>query len=215
MERRLAPLFIPAGKFAMHTLSKIVLVTQLMTLPSLGSSRMFSAFTLLIWVTHIIFDELERAVKSWRTWRTDVLHSVELLSALLTAMGILLRLHIRGPRTIKFLTVDLVRTFSPSHLLNKLMHPFTVPLGYRDPFQRLDEFLTDSWHTPPWEEQLSQSIIAGGVGLLTLVEWCRILQRSANFGPLVLMAIEMITESTLRPTTPSFSPDLSAPALSF
>ena len=45
-----------------------------------------------------------------------------------------------------------------------------------------------------WRVESSAVDFAIGVGLLTITEWSRVLQRNATFGPLVLMAIEMVRD---------------------
>ena len=84
---------------------------------------------LLLWVTQVAMTEVSRAYYSWGLWRTDVLNSLELLSALSCILGLIVRLHIRGPRTIDFLRDDYGK-LSPSHLFAWALNPTEVPLHF-------------------------------------------------------------------------------------
>ena len=39
-----------------------------------------------------------------------------------------------------------------------------------------------------------QALLAMGVGITWVAQWCRLLQASSTFGPLVLMALEMVKD---------------------
>ena len=192
IEMRFFPLFQPAGKYVLHTFASIVFAFNLMNLEQLGESRIHTTILLTIWALQIVGENIYDAYSSFGLYRTDVINSLELTATMSTALGLIARLHVRGPRTMDFLRNDLPSALAPAHVINWALHPASVSLFKEN--AQMDAFLSDEWITPVWERTLSQALIAVGVGLLMLSEWCRLLQRSATFGPLVLMALEMIQD---------------------
>lgn len=93
---------------------------------------------------------------------------------------------------LDFLTSDLPAAFAPAHLIDVLTTH--KPLLVQDVDQDLSAWRTDDWETPYWLVVLQQALVAIGIMSLLVGEWCRVMQRSQTFGPLVIMAIEMVKD---------------------
>jgi len=176
------PLFQPEGKFWLHTLSKLVYGGLLMMLHADDTGRDGEhalIVTLGVWAAELSVTEAAHLLTSPRLWLADTLNILELGGSTLGFVGISLRL------------LDIISHDPRSAAFYNAMYSF-VENNFEDmlPMRFMNAlFLALSTKSG---NRLAQALIGLSIASHWTTQWCRLLSRSDTFGPLIVMAQQMV-----------------------
>ena len=172
------PILQPAGKFYLQTGFKLMFACLTTVLDGPGRSSALYLLFLVQWGLQLLIQEITKVIQHPSLWASDVFAFVQLASCVLMVAGLSFRLHIQAKVT--GLSDSIAEgdwtDFDVWTRLGKHMEP------------------EDYIRVPHWEAPFAQMLLALGVGLQWASNWCRLLQRTASFGPLILMLLEMIKD---------------------
>lgn len=180
MEEFRYPLFQPLGTFIIHLASRIYLSVLLTSLPPVGDEPFWYLVWLFGWALQNWVIQLRAAWTKPGLWLANVFNVLELGAMTCVLIGL-------GMRTVNELQAGQLTAAIQLGTPGKKEAPTSAP----------------TWaHTLFKEEQLSairrsQAFLAVGIGTQWVAQWCKLLQVTATFGPLVLMALEMVKDCVL------------------
>jgi hypothetical protein len=192
-EARLAdvrwPLFRPLGLFGLQLAAKLTIASLLSALPAIGKASMGRIAFLFVCVSQQLWNELAVVFSPRRRlWATETFNPVELTGIACCVAGL------AGRILVETISSGLDGDGSGGGEGEGKGGGGGAGGGGAggggDP--PIDAFALAAWHAHI--ARGSQALLSVGLMLEWMSQWCRLLQVSQTFGPLVLMSIEMVKD---------------------
>ena len=170
------PLFQPFGTFILHVTSKVCFVALLTTLPPIGDESFGWLGFLLVWAVQALVVQVHSLLEKPMLWLSEVFNTLDLGSLLLVCIGLGWRFAVEAP-----------------------IHDTLGAGATADADASMASPTPHTWFDTSQEPMVrhAQALLAIGIGVQSLTLWCKILETSSTFGPLVLMALEMVRDCAL------------------